>query len=91
MAQLKPNRFSSWELTPLEFKAGCTFNELQLKVIQNCISDAASSKVALTYDPQNPLKFAQQEAELTGQIEILEFLLSQSVALNEVSQPLEGE
>lgn len=77
------NKFTQWELTPIEFKFASTFNDLQTKFIQNEIARAALEKVSLTYDPQNTLLFAQREAELHGQIEILEYLLSQQSEVNQ--------
>lgn len=91
MANQLINRFTQWELTPVELKFGCAFNDLQRKMIQNEIARAALEKVSLTYDAQNSLLFAQREAELHGQIEILEFLLAQQEALNPETQPSEGE
>lgn len=78
MAEQLPNRFTQWALTPLEQKIAYQFNDLQTKVIQNHIAEAAHLKLALTYDPTNPTLFAQQEAEYQGQIEILEYLLAQA-------------
>lgn len=77
-------RFTSWNLDPLEFRRGCTYNDLQVKVIQNLICQAALEKVSLTYDPLNSMAFVQREAELQGQIGILEFLLTQAESLNPV-------
>lgn len=85
------NKFTQWELTAVEFKYASSFNDLQRKFIQNEIARAALEKVALTYDAQNPLLFAQREAELQGQIEILEYLLSQQSEVNFDSQSSEGE
>lgn len=72
------NRFTQYELTPLEIQVASRFNDLQQKLIQNLIAEAALEKVSLTFNPANPLQFAQQEAELHGKMEILEYLLSQS-------------
>lgn len=70
--------FIKYNLTPDEFKVGCTFSPEQRAVLQNLISDAAEEKVTLTYDPENPLKFTQVEAELQGKIGILKYLLELS-------------
>ena len=78
MSQMIPNMFTAWSLSDSEHRAGSCLGLLQKQVIQNLISEAASEKVALTYDPQNPLKFAQQEAELQGKIGVLQYLLAQS-------------
>jgi len=84
------NKFAQWELTPLETKVACQFNELQIALIQNEIARAALEKLALTFDVTNPLLFAQQEAELQGQIEVLEYLLSLNSILSN-SNSLEGD
>ena len=67
--------FIKYVLTEDEKKVGCCFSPEQKAVIQNMISEIAEEKVALTYDPDSPLKFTQREAELAGQIGILKYLL----------------
>ncbi len=67
--------FVKFNLTKDEFAIGCCFTPEQRAVIQNLIADAAEEKVALTYDPLNPLQFTQVEAELQGKIGILKYLL----------------
>lgn len=84
MAKPLENAFQQWLLSPEEILQGSILQDLQRKVIQNEIAIAAQEKLALKFDPTNPLSFAQQEAELTGKIGILQFLLSQSeVALTQ--------
>lgn len=78
MARLVPNRFSSWELDQQEKLQAAMLTDLQAKHIQNLICEAATEKNALTFDPQNPQQFLQKEAELQGQIGILEYLLAVS-------------
>lgn len=78
MARLVRNRFSSWELDPQEKLQAAMFTDLQTKHIQNLICEAALEKNSLTFDPQNPQQFMQKEAELQGQIGILEYLLALS-------------
>lgn len=75
MARLQENPFTSWKLSEEEFRLGSTLTELNLKLIQNEIADAALEKLNLTFDPTNPLKFAQQEAELGGKIRALQYLI----------------
>lgn len=86
MARLIPNRFSSWELDSQEKLQASMLTDLQTKHIQNLICVAALEKSSLTFDPQNPLQFTQKEAELQGQIGILEYLLVVSTeAYNQVN------
>ena len=91
MAQIRPNSFSSFDLTAQEQEQGYSLNTYQRMVIQNQISAAAEEKIALKYDPANPLQFVQQEAELQGRILALQFLLEQSsyLEINSVIQPQE--
>lgn len=72
-----PNRFTSWKLSETERQLGFLYSDLQLCNIQNLILEAAEAKISLTLDPLNPFEFVQREAELQGQIGILEYLLEQ--------------
>jgi hypothetical protein len=72
----KPNTFSSYTLSPEESMQGALLTSLNICVIQNLISQIAEEKVMLTYDPANPLVYAQREAELHGQILILQQLIN---------------
>ena len=67
--------FVRYDLTESELKAGSVFTLDQRAVIQNLIVDAAEEKIALTFDTDKPQQFIQREAELTGQIGILKYLL----------------
>lgn len=78
MAQLKLNPFSEWNLTEEEIPFAYQFNDLNLKALQNEIAIAAQEKIALKFDPLNPILFAQQEAELAGKIAILQYLIDRS-------------
>lgn len=80
MAHLVVNQFSQWKLSDEELPFAYQLTDLNVKAIQNEIAIAAQEKIALTFDPTNPLLFAQQEAELAGKIGILTYLLSQSEA-----------
>jgi hypothetical protein len=75
--------FVSYQLTPGELEAGSHFSPEQRAVIQNLIAETAEEKVSLTYDPSNPLKFTQAEAELQGKIGILKYLLELENTLKE--------
>lgn len=77
MSTLVPNSFSTYSLTAEELAVGSQLTELNLRVIQNLISESAEEKLALKYDPQNPLAFVQREAELQGQIGVLKYLVAQ--------------
>ena len=77
MSTLVPNSFSTYSLTAEELAVGSQLTELNLRVIQSLISESAEEKLALKYDPQNPLAFVQREAELQGQIGVLKYLVAQ--------------
>ena len=81
MAQLLANEFSSYTLTVAEEELGQQFNIYQEYVLRNKFSALAMEKLSLTYDPDNPQKFLQREAELQGQIGILRWLLASSDAV----------
>lgn len=80
MAHLKINQFSEWGLTDEETPFAYQFNDLNLKALQNEIAIAAQEKLALKFDPLNPILFAQQEAELAGKIAILQYLIDRSIS-----------
>mgnify|MGYP000863722662 CR=1 FL=1 len=75
--------FMSYTLTKEELQAGSSFSTEQRAVIQNLIAEAAEEKVALTYNPTNPLAFTQAEAELQGKIGILKYLLEMQSTFTE--------
>lgn len=70
-----PTQFTAWEFTQAELYAATRFSQLQLMLIQTLIAQAAQRKVNLKYDPSDPLSFAQQEAEATGEISAYEWLM----------------
>jgi hypothetical protein len=78
-----PSTFSRFQLTSEEQSSGQSLTTNNLAVIQNLICDAAEERLALKYDPLNPLIWVQREAELQGQIGVLKLL----VELSHVSNP----
>jgi len=80
MARQLPNSFTRYQLSEEEQLKGQILTTENAHFIQNLISDAAESKLAMKFDPNNPLHFAQQEAELTGQIGVLKALLDFSLS-----------
>ena len=75
MAYQIPSTFTRYHLTSEELISGQTLTTPNLQLLQNYICDAAEEKLALKFDPTNPLVFAQREAELHGQIGILKMLI----------------
>lgn len=82
MSHVIPSTFTRYSLTEEEQKSGQTLTTTNLQVIQNLICDAAEARLALTYDPLNPVQWAQREAELQGQIGILKMLCELSQIAN---------
>jgi hypothetical protein len=75
------NPFISYELTLQERAAGSTLSEEQKLMLQNDIAEIAMHKLSLRFDPALPMDFAQKEAELQGQILILQYLIARSNSL----------
>ena len=82
MPILLPTTFTRYSLTKEEQTSGQALTTNNLAVIQNFICDAAEERLALKYDPANPLLWAQREAELQGQIGILKLLVELSQSVN---------
>lgn len=77
MATEQPSLFTKYQFdTPEELISAYSFSLASRQLIQNLICEAAEEKVKLTYDPAEPMKFVQREAELQGQIGILTMLLT---------------
>jgi hypothetical protein len=85
MAQLIPNSFASYLLTEQEETQGQILSTVQKMVLQNKLSTIAEEKLHLTYDASAPLIYAQKEAELTGQMGVIQWLLDTS---NQVEEEL---
>lgn len=80
MAHLNPDSpFQSWILTEKELLNGTALTILQKQCIQNQIAQLSMQKNVLEFDPQNPMKFMQTEAELRGQISALQYLVTLSL------------
>lgn len=78
--KLVPNKFSSYDLSAEQAIEGSKLTTLQMMVIQNQISNLAITRTNLDVDMSDPIGFAQEEAELKGQMTALQFLLDASVA-----------
>ena len=82
--QLKPNRFTEWELTLEEEKVAVQFTHLQKIYIGNLIAKAAVNHTALLLDPEKVTAFIQQEADLKGQMYALMELLDAEEQLKDI-------
>ena len=75
--------FTRYDISPEDTITGQALSPLQEQVIQNLISSYAEDKVNLTYDVVNPHAFIQKEAELQGQILVLQYILELSRAAHQ--------
>lgn len=84
--EIKPNEFTSYDLSVEEEAEAVNFTLTQVAYLQNLLAEAAIKKVNLTFDPSNPQVFLQREAELQGETGILRFLLSRRDQLSQLTQ-----
>jgi len=71
----------------VEFRSGLIFTPLQLVAIKDLLLVYVELKLHLKYDSSDISRSIQEEAELTGQIGILKYLLEQHEAASEVILP----
>jgi hypothetical protein len=69
--------FVAFKLTVEELIYARNLNPVQRQYFQTLLADAAEEKLAIEYDAKDPFRFAQREAYLRGQMDILNMLLSQ--------------
>jgi len=79
MSSPVPNEFTTYNLSKEEFLQGSILNPLQTQVIQNELARVAQQILSLTYEPRNPVKFAQDDAALKGQLAVFRWLLDTSM------------
>lgn len=75
MATLVPTSFTKYNLTQEEYIAGSNLSLQTQQVLQNLLADCAELKLNLIFDATNPSDFIQNEAMLSGKINILRELL----------------
>lgn len=71
---------SSVELTDSELKSAYILSHYQKLGIKKLMADIANQKIGLKFDVANPIAFAQEEADLAGQLVILQHQLDLSAA-----------
>jgi hypothetical protein len=76
--------FAAFSLTEEEQVEGCILTITQRQVIQNNISMAAESKLALEMDVNDMQSYIQKEAGLTGQIDAYRYMLDMHDASEEL-------
>lgn len=78
--KIKPNQFTSYELSPEEELAGSAYTETQRAVLQNKLS-VTMTELALMQINLNDPSTLQHEAELQGRARCLTELLEQHATL----------
>jgi hypothetical protein len=78
--KLIPTSLTRYSLDPAEEVTAATLTTLQKAALQNLIASVAETILNLTYDPQNPQKFIQNDAFNKGQKAAYQFLLDSSDA-----------
>jgi hypothetical protein len=76
--QIIPHSFNRYELSEDEQRAGQALSLSNQAVIQNLIASISEEKLHLVLDANNITAYAQQEAYLRGQLDILRHLLDLS-------------
>lgn len=79
MAQLALNAFTQYQLSDEEERSGHIFNYLNICVLQNMMATIALQRLSLPVDTTNILRYAQEEAEMKGQIMLLQQLIAVSM------------
>lgn len=80
MAHLVPNTFSSYQMTEQEELQASVLMLDQEQLLQSKLALVAEEKLALQLDPGNISAYVQQEADLKGQMIIINWLLDCSTA-----------
>jgi tRNA G18 (ribose-2'-O)-methylase SpoU len=76
MSKIDPtSTFLKYELNDDEKRIAHLFTQENIYGIKNLIAQAAEEKITLKFDPDKVMAFVQREAELQGQINILNYLL----------------
>lgn len=70
--------FTYWKLTNQEILQGSVLNFSQKQLLQNDLAQVADQILALDFNPQNPTKFAQDDAHLKGQMAAIRYMLIRS-------------
>jgi len=84
----KPSLFTHYELDAEELRIASSYPHVTYLWFRDLQATAAEQKLALKFDPSNPQAFIQEEAYLSGQLELLTFLLdARDSAALESQQP----
>ena len=78
MAKIAVGTFTHYDLEVSEILSGSILNSMQKAVLQNELATIAEQRCAIDYDPKDPVKFAQDESFLKGQMSIIRVMLLRS-------------
>ena len=78
MAQLTPNKFSSYEMLPEEEEAGSILSGLQRMVLSNKQAIIAQEKLNIVLTPENLADFQMQHAYKQAQLDLIDYLFDLS-------------
>jgi hypothetical protein len=84
MASLLPNNFASYELTEQELENGTLLTVNQKMVLQNKLSEIATQKINLVFNPSDVADYSQQTAYLQAQLDTINWMLDSSSSMEEV-------
>ena len=76
--KITSSTFSKYTLTDVEALTGRILNDMQLGVLHNMRTDIAEQKINLKFTPNDVGTFAQDEAFLKGQLDLLTHLIDSS-------------
>lgn len=78
MSTIKNSEFTEFELSDPETLAGQIYSVPQLQVLQNLRADFVREKLNLKFTPHDIQSYLQQEAEITGKIGTITYLIETS-------------
>jgi hypothetical protein len=89
LGHLTLNTFSSYSMLEEDVVVNSIFTIGQMQVLQNLLAVKAEEKLVLEYDIANPTSFIQQESYHRGQIELLQYLLDNSLACQRLDKEVD--
>lgn len=78
MANITTGTFTHFNLSQEEILSGSILTLTQSQLLQTELAQIAELRLEVVFDPANPLKFAQEEAFLKGQMSVIRNLIDRS-------------
>lgn len=75
MASRAPSVFDHFDLNEAELEIASRFSDPNILYLKNLRYEAIMAKLQLSFDPAKPYIFQQNEAALTGKIDVLNLLI----------------